>query len=203
MSASIRDLYFGWNELTHAADCKRPVWEAATRTEERHWPRYGGPEHACPNGDECSHSSTYTRTEVRLVCRSCDVVRVMAGEEHSFGSTTTAHYGYGSAPERKAGLLLWPSGPLFQESGEPPWEYLVTRPGVTRVTEDDVVAAIAQSRGKRGAKQWSAVAVRHADGPYGLRPFRYARANTGLRSVGAAAKWIAAQLQAAEGGDVR
>lgn len=206
MTAPIKDLYFGWTELTHAQGCKRPAWEAQTRTEERHWPRYSGPEHACPNGEECGHGSTYSLTEVRLVCRSCGVVRVMAGEEHSFGSTTTAHYGYGAAPVKRGGLLLWPGQPLLYAMGEPPWEYLVTRPGVTSVTEDDVVAVLGQGRGKRRGVTWWASAVRDDAGEYGIRPFRYARSTTGLRSVGSAAKWVAAQLEAAqvaEGGGER
>ena len=194
----------GWQALAHGAGCAAPSWQVDIRREERYRPRRGGPAHSCPNADEeCGHSDRYERITVRAVCTSCGAARLISGEEHSQAYTTTAELGYGSAPIRKAGLWLWPGPPLdsgWLDTG--PWDYLVTRERVARVTADDVVALVGQGRGPRGGTTWWAVAVPDPNGKYGYSPLRHARNATDegarLSSLGAAVRWVAAALAAAD-----
>lgn len=196
--STVQDTYLGWELPVHFDGCKRPQWTVDVRREHDVFrARHGGPEHSCPNED-CYHGDRFTRTTVRIVCTSCTKALVVEGEEGlSTGSAKTVTHGYGQPPRKVAGLLLWPGEPLLgwgRLSTEDPWDFLVTRPGVTRVTEADVVGCINQVRGKRGAVRWSAVAVRSEAGPYGLSPLRFAHADERMASVPAAAKWAAALL---------
>ena len=202
---TVASTYLGWEQPQHFDGCARPQWTVDYRTENGVFRgRHGGVGHKCRN-EECDHDSDrYTRTTVRMVCLSCTAAFLFAGEgDRSWGSAKTVTWGYGQAPRKMAGLLLWPGEPFLtygRLSSDEPWDYLVTRPGVTRVSEADVVGVISQARGERGAVRWSVVAVRSEDGPYGLSPLRFARAEERMRSVAAAAKWIAAALTEAAGG---
>jgi hypothetical protein len=196
------DTYLGWDELAHFDGCARPAWTVDLRTQAdvfRDRQRDG--KHECAN-EECFHSDRYTRTTVRIVCLSCQAACTVESEDGvRRGSSKTVTKGYGQPPRRVAGLLLWPGDPFLswgRLATDEPWDFVVTRPGVTRVTTDDVAGVISQARGKRGALCWSAVAVRDDDGPYGLRPLRFAHAETSLRTVAAAAKWTAARLAETE-----
>ncbi|WP_435252072.1 hypothetical protein [Streptomyces tendae] len=194
--------YLGWEQPQHRGTCSRPSWQVDIRTEDGELRRrYGGDSHTCPN-DSCDHSDNYPRTTVRIVCPSCQAALVVDGEagRTSQGPAAATTHGYGVPPRRIAGLLLWPGEPFLsfgRLSTDEPHDFVVTRPGVKRVTKEDVVGQIAQGRGKRGAITWTATAVPSADGPYGYGPIRWARATDDakpLRSVTGAAKWIAAQL---------
>lgn len=203
----VQDTYLGWDLLRHFDSCTRPQWTVDVRREDNVFrARHGGEKHDCPN-EGCYHGDRYERTTVRIVCTSCQMAHVIKSEEglHS-SSTKNATHGYGQQPRKVAGLLLWPGEPFLsfgRLSSDEPWDYLVTRPGVTRVTEDDVVGLVQQTRGTRGAVKWSAVAVRSEAGPYGLSPLRFARAEERMASVSAAAKWTAkALLDAASGAAV-
>ncbi|MDX3033014.1 hypothetical protein [Streptomyces scabiei] len=190
--------YLGWDQLQHFDGCARPAWTVDFRTEHDAFrSRHGGCKHECPN-EECWHGDRYERTTVRIVCLSCQAACTVDSETGlRRGSSKTVTNGFGQPPRRMAGLLLWPGEPFWnfgRLSTEEPWDFIVTRPGVTRVAEADVVGSIGQGRGKRGGVCWSAAAVRSDDGPYGLRPLRFAYAENSLRTVAAAAKWAAARL---------
>ncbi|MFJ4515244.1 hypothetical protein [Streptomyces sp. NPDC088816] len=202
---SVIETYLGWQEPEHLADCRRPHWSVDFRTDDDEFrDRHGGDKHDCPNED-CDHGDRYRRTTVRIVCTSCQAAVVICGEADGIGRGMTANttHGYGLPPRKLAGLLLWPGEPwlgIGRLRSADPHDFVVTALGVKRVTEADVVGVIAQSRGKRGAVTWSAGAL--------PTPGRYCRINWGrtnedtLRSVAAAAKWIAAQTADTQtGGD--
>lgn len=206
---TVTSTYLGWEQPQHFDGCRRPEWSVDIRTDyDVFRARHGGPGHGCPN-EECDHrGDRYTRTSVRMVCFSCTAAVLVSGEadRSSSGSAKTVTWGYGQQPRKLSGLLLWPGEPFLtygRLSSDEPWDYLITRPGVKRVTEADVVGVVSQAIGKRGATRWSVVAVRSEDGPYGLSPLRFAHAEEYMRSVAAVAKWAAARLaeaQATQGG---
>jgi hypothetical protein len=196
------ETYLGWEELQHLAGCPKPAWSVDVRTDLDELRKGYRGEHTCPN-EECGHSNRYERTTVRIVCRSCQAAVVIRGEDVSTsrGMTVNTTWGYGQKPRTMAGLLLWPGEPWLNVgrlSSNEPYDYVVTRTGVTQVTEADIVGIITQHRGKRGAVTWQAGAL--------PTPGKYARLNWGrtsedkpLRTIAAAAKWIAAQLEAQDG----
>ncbi|MFE5159675.1 hypothetical protein ACFRNT_14365 [Streptomyces sp. NPDC056697] len=200
--STVQTAYLGWEALEHRPDCRRPSWEVDVRTERggRDLRSYSDDErrkHSCPD-EYCTHGNTFDQITVRIVCRSCGLAHLISGEEsEDTGRTSTdvKHLGYGMDPRRIAGLYLWPDAPLMHGWGDDePWGFLATRERVDRVTAADVVGEIQQGRGKRGGVVWSAAAVPAPDGSYGVGPVRWSRATKDLRSVAAAAKWIAAQV---------
>jgi hypothetical protein len=204
---TVQDTYLGWEQPEHLAGCKRPAWTVDFRTDpEEFRDRYGGDAHACLN-DECQHGDRYPRTTVRIVCTSCQAAVVIRGEDCSTsrGMTANTTYGYGLPPRRLAGLLLWPGEPFLdfgRLSTDEPYDFLVTRPGVQRVTRETVVGVIMQTRGARGGVTWSA-ATEPRDSKYLRGRIDWARHSGDdrtLRSVTAAARWVAAQLPPAEAG---
>ncbi|WP_060952426.1 hypothetical protein [Streptomyces hygroscopicus] len=206
---SAQDTYLGWEALEHRPDCQRPSWEVDVRTERggRDLRSYSDDQrrkHSCPD-EYCGHGNTFDRITVRIVCRSCGLAHLISGEEsEDTGRTSTGvkHLGYGMEPRRIAGLYLWPGEPWLaygRAVSDEPHDFLVTRTRVDRVTAADVVGQILQGRGGRGAVRWSANAVANPEGQYGLGQLRFDQATEGLRSVAAAAKWIAAALQDAGG----
>ncbi|MGW7201074.1 hypothetical protein [Streptomyces chryseus] len=197
---SVQDTYLGWRHLEHAPACKRPEWGVDVREDDYALrENYGGPGHGCPI-DDCGHANRYTQTTVRIVCRSCGTAHVLDGENVQTTTTRTEHLGYGLPPRKVAGLHLWPAEPWLyfgRSASDEPHDFLVTSERVDRVTEADVVGQITQGRGKRGGIVWSAAAVPSPRGPYGdgrASGVAYAQLADGLRTVPAAAKWIAAQL---------
>ncbi|WP_432159255.1 hypothetical protein [Streptomyces sp. bgisy153] len=212
------ETYLGWEQPDHFKGCRRPQWTVDVRTDEDvPRDRAGGPAHECPQRyDTCGHGDRYTRTTVRVVCHSCGAAFVFRGEvETEAGGAKSATDGYGMPPRRLAGLLLWPGEPFLswgRLSTNEPHDFVVTRPGVTRVTEPDVVGTIGQGRGARGGIVWTATALPSPAGPYGYGRLRWtcvSGEDSPLRSVAAAARWIAARLaehdqeQAPAGGEGR
>ena len=198
------DTYLGWDLLSHFKDCKKPAWTVDVRVKADVWRgRDGGETHDCPN-EECGHSDRFRQTTLRIVCLSCTRAYMLDSEDDlSIGQPKTITNGYGEPPRRMAGLLLWPGKPFLswgRLATNEPWDFVVTRAGVSRVVDADVVGCIGQARGPRGAVRWSAVAVRDSNGPYGLAPLRFAYAAEQLATVAAAAKWTAARLAEAEAG---
>ncbi|MFM9653546.1 hypothetical protein ACKI1S_46670 [Streptomyces galilaeus] len=212
------DTYVGWEQPRHFNDCKRPAWDIGIRRVENEYRSSGrgygepAPRHKCADEEYCSHGSSFTKQVVRMVCHSCGSMQIVTGEaSDDTGGTTgsTKHIAYGLPPRRVAGLLLWPAQPWLDVgrlSSEEPHDFVVTRPTVkhaTQVTADTVVGQITQSMGKRRGRIWTTLAVPNPDGPYGrlVSPVHYAHANDGhdkggspLRTVTAAARWIAARL---------
>jgi hypothetical protein len=198
-----RDSYLGWDTLDHFEGCARPAWTVDVKTEYdayRYRDRESTAPHSCPD-EACGHGPRYERTTLRVVCLSCTRLHVIASET-GLRVTPAQHTGYGLPPERKHGLLLWPGEPLLtygRLAAEEPFDYLVTHPRGTRPTKETVVGEITQARGQRGAVLYAAVARLDPAGEYGYGEYRWANAVMGLRSVGAAAKWIAAAV----GGETR
>lgn len=205
---TVQSTYLGWEQPEHMAGCKKPAWSVDFRTdpeEFRH--RHDGTAHACRNED-CQHGDRYPRTTVRIVCLSCQTAVVIVGEDchTSRGPTAATTHGYGLPPRRVAGLLLWPGEPFLDFGrlrSDEPYDFLVTRTGVLRVTRADVVGVVMQTRGKRGGVTWTA-ASGPRDNKYArgrLDWARYSGDDATLRSVTAAAKWVAAQLSSAAAED--
>jgi hypothetical protein len=210
---TVQDTYLGWERLSHAEGCKRPVWEVDLRRREDAW-RYRASlayeeraEHKCAD-EHCGHGSRFEELTVRIVCFSCGMAEVITGERNEDtgrSSTHAKHLGYGMPPRRIAGLWLWPGEPWLSVGravSDEPHDFLVTRPGVERVTQEAVAGQITQTRGKRGGVIWTAAAVPSEDGPYGvgLGRIRWDRVQEGFKTPAAAAKWIAAQLADAGSG---
>ncbi|MDX2667428.1 hypothetical protein [Streptomyces stelliscabiei] len=201
----MQETYLGWSVLPHAEDCHQPAWEVGQWVDDdayRYKRASDPPRHGCTDED-CDHGNRFTETVLRVVCRSCGWAHVISGEFHSQRHTTTERLGYGQAPRRTAGLLLWPGDPwlnVFREETDQPHDFLVTRLGVERVTRDAVAGQITQGRGKRGAVLWAANAAPSETGEYGggLGSIRWAYAEDGFKTPVAAAKWIAARLADAE-----
>ncbi|WP_330335748.1 hypothetical protein OHS33_39580 (plasmid) [Streptomyces sp. NBC_00536] len=201
-SSDALSAYLGWTRPAHRPDCARPSWEVDLRTEfGQHRNRRGGPAHSCPN-DDCDHGDQYEEVTVRLLCRSCQVVRLITGEEQSDRSTTTASTGYGQAPKPVAGLWLYPGPPLLRLHDSTPYSYLCTLERVEQLDEKDIVGTIVEGRGSRGATVWSAAAlleVRHLPSvrtePYFT--WKTVSGDTAFKTVAAAAKWVKAAVDAA------
>ncbi|MFJ9889841.1 hypothetical protein ACIQRW_28855 [Streptomyces sp. NPDC091287] len=195
--STLTDSYLAWDGLAHRPGCAKPSWTVDTRTEDGAFRTViGGPSHACPN-EECGHSQRYTKTSLRVVCSSCGLALIMSGDSDGLQRTSTKELGYGQPPKKAGALWLYPGAPLLFGWGhgehEEPEGYLVTRTRVDRVTVDNVIGSIHKASGPRQGVQWSAAAVPDPKGEYGYGLVRWARACGELRSLTAAAKWIAAQ----------
>ncbi|MEU0857498.1 hypothetical protein ABZ352_18945 [Streptomyces griseofuscus] len=185
------DLYLGWTELAHAKDCRRPAWEAQTRTE---WDTFrGGRNHSCPDED-CGHQNRYSKTTFRLVCRSCGNVHLMDGELGSSGGSSVERYGYGQQPKKVGGLYLYPGATAeWITAPKSPWDYLVTAEKVDRITKDNLVGSIGQGRTPRGRVIWSAGArPTFETGLYGtpLVTYTVVSGKETFSTPTAAARWI-------------
>ncbi|GGU11350.1 hypothetical protein [Streptomyces lateritius] len=191
-----------WHPFAHRPDCAKPVWEVDHQVvSDKLRTRRGGPEHTCPN-EECGHHDRHDRITVRLLCRACDTVHLISGEEHTTRTTTTARIGYGQPPKRVAGLWLYPGPPLLDlRDHTTPGAYLCSREKVDRLSEEDIVGSVTEGRGKRGATVWHAAIGPEFHPPArGLSGYAIWAKNSGEKpftSVTAAAKWVAAELDAA------
>ncbi|MEY2249374.1 hypothetical protein AB8A21_41785, partial [Streptomyces sp. BF23-18] len=186
-------------------------WDIGFRTEDREVRIRGfgeeRPQHKCPD-EGCEHGNAFDKVVVRIVCQSCGAAHLITGEstrDTPALRASTEILGYGMAPRQMASLLLWPGHPyldLGSYRSDHPHDFVLTRTKAKAVTEDTVVGQITQSRGDRGGIVWTALAVPDPQGPYGYgQRIRWAHANDGrgrggspLRSVGSAARWIAARL---------
>lgn len=207
----VQDSYLGWELLTHARGCTQSGWEVSVRLNDdarRHSSGLGHEErveHRCAD-EYCRHGNRFDELVVRVVCRTCGMTEVITGEQtEDTGRSTgsTKWLGYGLPPRRLAGLLLWPGEPwlpIGRANSPEPHDFLVTRPGVKRVTEEVVAGQITQGRGRRGGVTWAGCAVPDENGPYGYSHIRWAYAEDGFKTPAAAAKWVAARLAEAEAG---
>ncbi|PWG08752.1 hypothetical protein DF268_35865 [Streptomyces sp. V2] len=203
--SSALSTYLGWDAPRHLPGCKRPSWDVSVRTDDHRFrSEHGGGRHQCVN-DVCDHGGEIRRTTVRVVCPSCLSAMVVRGEREGIteGHAARVADGYGLKPRTAAGLLLWPGRPWMRSTGPDapdPHDFVVTRPGVKAVTEADVVGEIGMGRGRRGSVIWTALAVPDPKGEFGTL-MSFAVCNDGhgqgggtLRSLGAAARWVAARL---------
>ncbi|MFC8676764.1 hypothetical protein ACFUEN_29265 [Streptomyces griseorubiginosus] len=192
------DLYLGWETLDHALDCPLPVWEPQLKIDEGRRGRLGVGDdpHGCA-ADECGHANLFRRFTVRLVCRSCESVHVISGEDVGIYSQPAEQYGYGHAPLEVEGLWLW-AGQRLQTRSQlrEPREYLVTRTPQIPAQASDVAGMIAHHNTAGQHPRWQASAIADPNGQHGDRDgLRWARRQADLRSVELAAAWIATQYQ--------
>ncbi|MDN3021568.1 hypothetical protein [Streptomyces sp. S.PB5] len=210
--SSVLDTYLGWETLPHLTGCKRPALDIGWRRSEHTYRRhrgFGEPHHNHKCQDEyCeTHGNTFTEIRVRIVCTSCGAARVLTGEDTDDTRdtpTSSARLGYGLPPRQKAGLLLWPATPWldFGDRRDEPHDFVVTRTGVKTVTAKAIVGTLTQGDGKLRGRIWACLAAPDPEGQFGFStPLRFAYCNDGrgrggspLRSVGAAARWVAARL---------
>jgi hypothetical protein len=190
-----------WQPFRHRPDCAKPVWEVDQQAaSDKRRPRREGPEHGCPN-EECGHHDHYDVITLRVLCRSCGTVHLISGEEYTTRTTTTASTGYGQPPKKVGGLWLYPGPPLLDWKDAGPSAYLCSREKADRLSEENIVGAVTEGRGKRGATVWHAAIGPDFKPPArGLSGFAVWAKNSGDKpfgTVAAAAKWVTAELDAA------
>lgn len=166
---SIHRTYFGYAPLgghEHGCRADNGGWEVSIATDER-----------------VDHDNV---ADLRLVCRSCGRVVLLHGKNYEF--TSVERIGYGSKPERCAGVWLHAGQPLTYLSTDPgPWDYYVTGYLTPPADESEVLGIITRAITPRGAQRWLA--------GYGQRPGGGAITNTDERfkTKFAAVRWITAE----------
>jgi len=158
----------------------------------------------CPNaGTNTWETTRYTwdaftgetrRTVFRFACHACGMVAFEAvdGEMTSQEWTHASQVGYGSKPEKVAGLWLHPGARLMAGDDQGPREFYVTRTKDRPTTPDEVTGVVAWHFGKRMGVRWSA--------GFGLTGHGTAAKVAGIdfRSRHAAVAWIAGQAAGGE-----
>ncbi|MEU3683716.1 hypothetical protein AB0E99_22650 [Streptomyces sp. NPDC030592] len=172
----ITETYFGWDSLSHAADCPNPVWdEAQMRHTEGIRPQSTGPDHHTCAHPNCTHADTFRRMQLRLACRDCGTV-------HTIGES-----GWGQAPTQHGGVWLWPGRPAAP--GREPREYLVTLQGAA-ITRATVYGIITGYRDSSGNPVWQAGCEPTDDGAHQISAIRWRHASPAYDSVKACAEFI-------------
>jgi hypothetical protein len=95
---------------------------------------------------------------IRLACHDCGVVHFESARSENL-STEIAHgseIGYGSRPERVAGLWLWPGPRIWHGDGRGPTVYLITATKDRPTRPEDVLGKVGWCLGRRGGIHWSA-----------------------------------------------
>ncbi|WP_326780400.1 hypothetical protein OG481_09650 [Streptomyces longwoodensis] len=186
----IEETYFGWNPLSHAPGCERPVWDDAQvlHTAGVRPGTYGAEHHDCSHAD-CSHGDRFERVQLRLLCRTCGTVCTISGESLMQVISHTAATGWGQAPLELGGVWLWPGRPAI-EGGEP-YQYLVTRDASRTVSRDTLYGIISGYFNASGTKLWVAGARPDPDGAHQISTLRWRHASPGYEDLAAAAAWIA------------
>jgi hypothetical protein len=192
----VRDLYLGWAGFAHEPGCTQPGWEPQLKIDRGRRGRLlvGDEPHACPAPD-CGHDAAFRRFTVRLVCTGCGVVHTVSGEDVGVGRTTTTLLGYGQQPLETEGVWLWPGEQTLPGHDDEPRDWLVTRTPLRPTEAEDVAGTISRHRTAGGHPRWQASAVADPTGPHGDDQLRWARRTSDLRTIPAAAAWIAAQYQ--------
>ncbi|MFF3891343.1 hypothetical protein [Streptomyces sp. NPDC001914] len=187
----IDDIYLGWSPLHHGPTCAQPTWD---KVEVRHdlgarIVQTGAEHHTCAN-DDCRHSDTFGRVQVRLLCRDCGTVATLTGENLTTVFTPGADSGWTQAPREVAGVWLWPGQPALPSAE--PHDYLVTREPADTVTIDNVYGLITRHRDATGAPHWIAAALPDPAGPHQVHTLRWRHRTSGITVLAEAAAWIAA-----------
>lgn len=173
MIQHISTQYFGYQSAAgHLGTCSRhgtDVWEV-TR-----W-------------RDVSFDEEIRQTVIRLVCSECGVIHLETATGDVSTSTTHAgELGFGSRPQREAGLWLW-AGPLIWHGDDRgPTVFFLTADKVRPRSADDVLGAVGWSVGPRGGVRWFAGTGYTG---YGVKT-GYSGHFTTRR---AAVKWAAAEL---------
>jgi hypothetical protein len=171
----ISTLYFGFRPVAgHMPECSRvgtDAWEATQFTRP-------GPD------DEVKE------TVFRFACHECGVVAFESfdGPAASLEFTHASEAGYGSRPQRAAGLWLHPGPRAWHGDDRGPRESYVTAGKDRPRQPGDVAGMVAWHLGRRAAVRWSA--------GLGLTGHGTVKAAAGqeFSSRCAAVAWIAAQL---------
>lgn len=178
---SIHRTYFGYAPLGgHEPGCRagNSGWEVSIATDERYRVDQS-------TGEEVDHSAA----DVRLVCRSCRrVVLFHLRGMNSYEYTHVDRIGYGTKPERCAGVWLHAGQPLTYLSDDPgPWDYYVTGSPTPPADESEVLGIMSRNLTPRQAQRWLA--------GYGQRPGGGAITSTDERfkTKTAAVRWITAE----------
>lgn len=185
----ITETYFGWNPLAHAPACTLPVWDDADILHTpaiRTTPADTRP-HDCTHPD-CTHKGTFTRVQLRLLCRDCGTVHTISAENLTQVLTHTSVTGWGQPPTHLAGVWLWPGRPPIP--GAAPHEYLVTLDSTRIPTPDTVYGLITKYRDSEGAPRWIAAAIPDEDGAHQVSTLRWRHSSNGLTTLDQAATWI-------------
>ncbi|MET9399289.1 hypothetical protein [Kitasatospora sp. NPDC002965] len=199
------ETHLRYDALDHKADCKRPAFEIEYRqtTGRRNYPASG---HKCTAGQtdedgyDCDHGNSFSKTVLRVICRSCEQAYRIDGESVSLTSIDLDRLDVDLHPRRTAGLYLY-NGPCKNlYNGNPEWVLAAhaENAGHFPVAEQHVAGAIFCGFTKRGAVEWSAVAGLVVDPKQPYNDFfRHSwvrrSADQKFRSLTAAAKWIAEQ----------
>lgn len=174
LGQNIRSLYFDYRPVNrHAPGCPREgsdVWEAAFYTYE-------------------NFDGEVKETVVRFLCAECGAVAFFsAGGSLSEEYTDTGEIGFGSKPERCAGLWLHAGPTLWRGEGHGPSAFYVTRTKDRPRETEDLVGAVSWFTGPRGGIRWQV----------GMGATKYGSAKTAAdRDFGsrrAAVAWIADRL---------
>lgn len=140
---SIDDLYFSYRPVAgHAEGCPRrdaDVWET---TRFRWYSR----------ADE-----QVRQTVIRYACHLCGVVGFeRADGELSTECTHASQVGYGSKPEKVAGVWLHPGPRIWYGDDRGPLVYFVTANKQPPQRPEDVIGKVGWSLGPRGGVRWGA-----------------------------------------------
>ncbi|MEU6376760.1 hypothetical protein [Streptomyces sp. NPDC046909] len=185
----IETVYFGWNALAHADGCETPVWDdAEVMHSEGIRPGITGDEHHACAHDICTHSDSFTRVQLRLLCRTCGTVHTISGESLTHVLSHTSVTGWGQPPRRMGEVWLWPGRPAI--AGGEPHQFLVTRQPQT-VTRATLYGIITRYRDASSTPRWIAGAVPDEDGAHQVSMLRWRHASRGLAALEDAAAWIA------------
>lgn len=176
---TIDALYFGYGPAAgHAPGCVRhgtDTWDVTRFT------RLG-------TGDQADE------TVIRLACDKCGVITFASFDGDRTTETTHADViGFGSKPEKVAGLWLH-AGPPFWYGDDRPECYYVTVTKDRPQRPEDAAGIVAWSRGPRGGTRWQAA--------HGLTERGRAREQAGRNFPcrRAAVEWIAGAIGAAQRG---
>lgn len=177
LSENAHRLYFEYQPVAaHAPDCPRQDTELMEVT----------------RAERTNFDGQLTKETYRFACSKCGAaVFVTSDRALSIEYTGADQIGFGSKPERVAGLWLHPGPRMFYRDEKGPTRYLVTRDRERPREPGDVVGVTAWSPGPRGGVRWWAGT--------GYDERGYVTANAGeqhFRSRKAAVEWIAAALAA-------
>jgi hypothetical protein len=184
---TITEEHFGFMQPQHGPGCRATGWEVCYRDAGRE--RLGG-DHECRNPEYEDHRTHYTDLRVQILCRSCDRVLELTGEQHTFNTSPLSAIGYGTAPVKAGPVWLSAGLPILR--GEPEvFDYLVARRRTDQLVQADVIGHLRQYRTPRGVWRWEGQ-VQPKWRRDGIM-VSYRTSQDGFTTPSAAAKWIAAQ----------
>ena len=170
----IISLYFKFQPVaSHTDGCSRAgtdSWEATRFT----WESFNG---------------EVQETTFRFVCSECGIVALHSvdGPMSSIDRTHVSRVGFGSQPERVAGMWLHPGPLLLPDDGSGPHQFYVTRSQDRPKAPGDVTGVVGWKAGRRGGV--------HSIAGLGVTDYGTVRTVAGrdFSSKRAAVAWVSAQ----------